>query len=619
MSYFGQHKHRYSPQMRRVIECRIADAARAVGQDSQKAMEYRKVCRTDTRKNGGERMPLYFKRVARPKLRRNEGLARFKVEDDPDLGMGITERMPSRRKSRAKKGLGIGKKAKKLTFGARPLPKVRPPKVSKRTGKKAPLLGIAQKAKKRREASQKEWAQQREHRAAIAQYLAETREPSARKPSARKPSSRGPSAWEEQQAHRAAVAQYLAETGAKKPSKRGKTKPTGAEPMPAKKKPAERKPAKKAPAKKAAARKPAAKKAAARKPAAKKAPAKKAPARKAAAKKRPKSGSPAKRKVAKKKHQVMVGGKRVITPSLRKKIKAGQKKYWKKVKAGEVQRKKPAKRKAKAKATKKVKKNYSGGYRRNAGFGRVLTAMGKPILVGAGGYAAHRIGTSTLASLLGSIVSPTVAKLVSALAVAIGGGYLVNKFVPKHSFNATLGMGLSAFGIGMKELLPDFAEYAGFGNVQTASLLPRYSLGQYYQAAAGDPFLQAAAGDPFLQAAAGEYFTQPQLGEYFSQDIFQMPGAEGNYGMSKIDVQGDTGAYEFHQSFDGVGAAPVDEGISPNANMDQAFNFMEAAAGVGPGAASRSTYVPQERALPAGARSTQYEEGIFDQGGIFAG
>lgn len=259
------------------------------------------------------------------------------------------------------------------------------------------------------------------------------------------------------------------------------------------------------------------------------------------------------------------------------------------------------------------------GFRRNESFGGLASSMVKPVLVGAGGYAVHRIGTATVSALLGSIVSPTIAKLASAVLVAGVGGYLANKFLPKHAFNATLGMGLSAFGVAVKQLVPDFAEYAGFGNVQAASLLPRYSLsgaGQYYQAASGrDPFLQAAAGDPFLQAAAGEYYSTPQLGEYFSQDLFPVPGAEGSFAMSKIDVQGDTGAYEFHEAFSGTDAAPVYEGISPNANMDAAFNFMEAASGVG----SRSNYVPNERALPVGARSTNQEEGIFDQGGIFAG
>ena len=63
--------------------------------------------------------------------------------------------------------------------------------------------------------------------------------------------------------------------------------------------------------------------------------------------------------------------------------------------------------------------------------------------------------------------------------------------------------------------------------------------------------------------------------------------------------------------------------MTPNSDMDAAFNFMEAAAGVGvgatQGAADRSDYVPRERALPAGRQSTAQEEGIFDQGGIFAG
>jgi hypothetical protein len=269
-----------------------------------------------------------------------------------------------------------------------------------------------------------------------------------------------------------------------------------------------------------------------------------------------------------------------------------------------------------------AKKNRRS-YRRNAssmpsgGMTRKVKALVTPVLTGAGGYAVHRIGTSLVAKLLETFLPAGMARIAAALATAVGGAYAVEKFLPKYSFNAALGMGLSTFGIAVKELVPSFADYAGFSGVPSQSLLPRYSLGEYFQAAAGNPFMQAAAGgDPFLQGAAGEYYSTPQLGEYFSQDMFPVAGAEGQFAMSKIDVQGDTGAYEFSDQFSGVGAANMDEGLSPDANMDAAFNFMEAAAGVGP--ADRSTYIPHERALPAGQSSTNQQEGIFDSGGIFA-
>jgi histone H1/5 len=262
-------------------------------------------------------------------------------------------------------------------------------------------------------------------------------------------------------------------------------------------------------------------------------------------------------------------------------------------------------------------------YRRNAGtmptgsLTRKMTALVTPVLTGAGGYAVHRVGTQLVAKLLESFLPAGFARVIGAVLVAAGGVYATHKFLPKYSFNASLGMGLSTFGIAVKEFVPSFADYTGFSGVPSQSLLPRYSLGEYFQAAAGrDPFLQASAGgDPFLQGAAGEYYSTPQLGEYFSQDMFAVSGAEGQFAMSKIDVQGDTGAYEFNEQFSGSGAGNVDEGLSPNSNMDAAFNFMEAAAGVGP--ADRSTYIPHERALPAGQRSTNTESGIFDTAGIF--
>ena len=606
LSRFGQHEHQYTPQMRKVIATNIAKAAKAVGQDSPKAMEYRVTCgvdkagRSSAKTNGGN-MALRFRRVSNnPKrLRKAPKRIGFGRRRDPfDIAPTMKRYpAPTARGSVAtprpgslprfdlppEGGRRIGKKGPKLRIGQRRGPAVgyfepvAPKPSGRRIGKKAPLLQIALKRKAKPKGK-----------------------PAASKKAARTSTGASKMAAKAKKKLSKASIKRRQKAGQKKywaDVKAGRVKRKGYK-------------AGKAAAKSASKRKP--------------------------SKKATKSGSAKKRttklsrRSAAKRHWAAVRAGKATHKGFKlstsgKVRSAGKRKAAKKA---------PAKKSAAKKRTRKsthpesLYEQYAANKRRghkrarrnpssmpSGSMSRKITALGVPVLTGAGGYAVHRIGTSLVANLIAGFLPGTMGRIAAALATAAAGVYVANKFLPKYAFNASIGMGLSTFGVAVKELVPSFADYTGFSGIPSASLLPRYSTGQYMQAAAGNPFLQASAGDPFLQAAAGEYYSVPQLGEYFSQDMFNVPGAEGQFAMNKIDVQGDTGAYEFHDQF-GAGATNLDEGLAPGANMDSAFNFMEAAAGVGP--ASQSTYIPHERALPAGQSSTSTDEGIFDTGGIFA-
>jgi hypothetical protein len=669
LSYFGQHKHRYTPQVRKAVKCGIAKAARAVGQDTPRAMEYRTACGVDgtksgkTRKNVGGEMPLYFRRVKR-RVRRNDA-------SGTDVGTMPTMRTRSFNPlPPPPPGKRLGIKYKPLTPPPRRFPSTRLRQAAAPTGRlptfkimpaAASLRGhtVRIEGPSPRRDTETEAARiaalEVEAKAKAEAKAKKAKKTSTKKPTAKKATPKGAkkmSAKKRKKGTLSAVAMpknlieyYRKQAEAKKEVAAAKADPT-------KSPKAKRVAVKKAEVKVATIKVAKAKKEVA---AAKADPTKSPKAKKVAVKAASRKLATAKKDLtkAKKAKKVAVRAASPKKPSVkgRKKVAvkaaAGKRRKKVAVKAAPV---KAAAGKRRKKASLKVaagkkftgqmsgilqmnrRRTFRRNFKRNGPYMQTVKSLAMPIMTGAGGYAAHRIGTTALAKLLASFridyLTPALAKVASALVVAGVGTWAASKFLPKYAFNASIGMGLSTFGVAVKQFLPEVADYAGFSDIPSANLLPRYSMngaGEYFQAAAGrDPFLQAAAGgDPFLQAAAGEYYSTPQLGEYFSQDMFAVPGAEGSFAMSKIDVQGDTGAYEFHEAFSGVGAGPIMEGVTPNSDMDAAFNFMEAAAGVGvgatQGAADRSDYVPRERALPAGSQSTAQEEGIFDQGGIFAG
>ncbi len=659
LTRFGTHKHRYTPEMRKTIQCGIAKAAKAVKQDSPRAMEYRVACGLDkpaakktkrakkVRKNAGGNMGLYFK-SAGPLARRGRGKARGRFRanlsslpryDVPGIEESAATREfesgPTRKMRTSRK---IGKKAPKWVpasvFEKAPTRRMADRPVGPRVrmkdagiGKKAPLLAIAKKQRLERQVQKLR-----------AENAALRGSPAASSPS----KSASKKELEKELAKQRKI-------NAKLRGESGTSKSKGASSMAGKKRNG-----KKAPSKKLTRR--SGSKAYWAKVKAGKIKRKGFSLTKYRAR-HGKAASPAaaakpRKRAAKK------------APSKKLTRRSGSKAYWAKVKAGKIKRKgfsltkyrarqgkaaKPAAakragkkwsttRKARAKEARmareaarimqtnrrrgRPRKRYASNKRRGGGFGlrrnapimNLLKGMVKPALAASGGYALHRVATAMASKLLGSFLTPGIASLLSAVGVFAAEVWATNKFLPKYAFHASIGAGLSTFGIGVKALVPDFATYAGFSGINDGSILPKYGYGEYLQAAAG--------GDPFLQAAAGEYYgiNQSGTGEYFSQDLFPASGTEGEYGMSRLVVQGDTGAYEFSEQFSGGGGGGMgvtDNGIMPNADMDAQFNFMEAAAGLGQ--ATRSDYIPHERMIPAGARSTNQEQGIFDQGGIFAG
>lgn len=245
--------------------------------------------------------------------------------------------------------------------------------------------------------------------------------------------------------------------------------------------------------------------------------------------------------------------------------------------------------------------------RRNATLG-ALKSMLPQIGTVFGGFVLHKFLTGLLASLIGKYTKGS--KSISAVAVALAGHMFGDKVISKtRAEELSLGMFASLGHTLVVDLLPSISPRLGLGTSQ--SLLPRYAVGDYYEAASGNPFVQAAAGQ-FTQAAAG-------VGEYFSDSgsIAQVRGgAAGEYFVSDITLQG-SGDYEvLPQAASGMGA--VYDGVRPDGNLEQQFQMMEAAAGVGAyaGRASpsqASIYIPQENALAVGRGSSQ-NAGIFDQG-----
>jgi len=147
----------------------------------------------------------------------------------------------------------------------------------------------------------------------------------------------------------------------------------------------------------------------------------------------------------------------------------------------------------------------------------------------------------------------------------------------------------------------------------------------FYQAQAGlgSPFYQAQAGfgGPFIQAKAGygEYFATPMqgTGEYFATDGSVSPVSDfGEYVAQNLQVEG-YGDYEVMPSYtpgaDGFGY--VNDGVNPGANMDNEFNIIEAAAGLGSNVTAESDYIPTGFKGQVGDQESDKYAGVFDVGG----
>lgn len=168
---------------------------------------------------------------------------------------------------------------------------------------------------------------------------------------------------------------------------------------------------------------------------------------------------------------------------------------------------------------------------------------------------------------------------------------------------------------------------AGFGGIGYGNTRANYVLnpfGQFQQAAAGTGQFQQALAQPFMQAQAGYGEYIQGTGEYVTQDGSMTPVSDfGEYVSSGISVQGYSDYEvmpEYTASADGFGY--VNDGVHPGSNMDNEFNIIEAAAGLGasgmatgPGARSASNYIPSVQAGMVGSQGSAPDAGIFDVGG----
>ena len=252
-------------------------------------------------------------------------------------------------------------------------------------------------------------------------------------------------------------------------------------------------------------------------------------------------------------------------------------------------------------------RRYSRRYRRNEGMDLYLENEGMDYVKAAGAAGVGFLG-AVLLSALGRMAMPTnkYAGLIGGAVGAIAAFLLKGKIFDNDLFQKGLVAGAVAApvwsGIAIARGTSGYGAYA--------STQPRYAMaGPMYQAAAG-PFMQAAAG-PFMQAAAG-------FGEYYAGDGSISPVSDfGEYVAQNLSVQG-YGDYEVSPSFRGSsdthGMGYVNDGVSPNSNLTQEFNLMEAAAGLG-AVNTQSDYIPSGGALNVGSTEQSVDTGIFDVGG----
>jgi hypothetical protein len=255
----------------------------------------------------------------------------------------------------------------------------------------------------------------------------------------------------------------------------------------------------------------------------------------------------------------------------------------------------------------------------------LVQSFAKTSLLSVGGFVAHRFVTALLSGLLGSVVDPRWANVLSGAAALVAGAVGANKVLPGVAVPLTLGMATSFGTTLLRDLFPDVAARLGVGRVGYESTQPRYVL--------------QGTGQPLMQAAAGEYMAQQLYGtgEYISSDLAPVSGT-GEYVASSLDIQG-YGDYEIQDTYapSGDSMGMVNDGVLPSSDLNQEFNIMEAAAGIGQpimqasagmgqpilqasagmgiSPEQASIYIPSQPARLVSDTGGPVDSGIFDIGG----
>jgi len=212
--------------------------------------------------------------------------------------------------------------------------------------------------------------------------------------------------------------------------------------------------------------------------------------------------------------------------------------------------------------------------------------------------------------------------VVSSLAVLGLGAFAARKFLPTHSIGIVGGMATSAAVCAIRDLAPDLAATIGVSGIESVSTRGRYlpAAGAYYRSGPGKFYTASAGLGDYYQAAAGQFVEAAAggTGEYYSQDLHPT-GQMGEYYMSQLQVQGDTGAYELYPQVSGTDG-PIYDGVDPGGDLDDQFNFMEAAAGsnfmqAAAGVQARSTYLPTGPSRGITRTQSTQPDGIFDDVG----
>lgn len=304
-----------------------------------------------------------------------------------------------------------------------------------------------------------------------------------------------------------------------------------------------------------------------------------------------------------------------------KPVKANRRRTTKAVKTNR-RRTKAKRRRSPVKANRRrrsVKRNGWGSYRKNAFMANLKNVLRTGAFV-TGGFLAHKVITNlicdhALASVLAD--NPTFQdwkKPLCGLGVLALGIPVAGAVAKKNAIEIGAGMAasflqtvivtaLNAAGQGTAaSALSGYSESRAYalrgvrkrrrglrGGMErhAVSIGPRYTpVGQFQQAAAGQ-WQQAAAGQ-YQQAAAGEYYTANRgAGEYFTAtgEYFAPPGLQGVGAYEpagKLAMQATAGT---HQN--------IDDGISPDSDLDHVLDVAEAAAGLH-GAEAQYKRVPRE-------------------------
>jgi hypothetical protein len=263
--------------------------------------------------------------------------------------------------------------------------------------------------------------------------------------------------------------------------------------------------------------------------------------------------------------------------------------------------------------------------------------MGVKELALSGGSAILGYSVPKVAGGLGSFVHPIVGALVG-IGVGAATVYYSDRVFDNENYAkgaaiggiiGTIGQAFNAVGQILGYSLGSLIKSKlGMGSIEPVNTRANYvhnPFGQFQQAQAGyGQFQQAQAGyGQFQQAQAGFGEYVQGTGEYVAQDGSMTPVSDfGEYVSQGINVQGYSDYEvmpEYQASADGFGY--VNDGVHPNANMDSEFDIIEAAAGLGGGAAlgpqpaTASDYIPTVQSGGVASQGSNPDAGIFDVGG----